>query len=62
MAPLFEAQLDLKVPDMVFSPPLELGAGDSFLELVESLVDDVFRISSLVPRLAQRSPSPHYQV
>lgn len=47
---------------MVFSPPLELGAGDSFFELVESLVDDVFRISSLVPRLAQRSPSPHYQV
>ncbi|XP_075889814.1 dynein axonemal heavy chain 9 isoform X2 [Nelusetta ayraudi] len=61
VAPLFEAQLDLKVPDMVFSPPLELGAGDSFFELVESLVDDVFRISSLVPRLAQRSPSPHYQ-
>lgn len=62
MAPLFEAQLDLKVPDMVFSPPLEFGAGDSLFELVESLISDVFRISSLVPRLAQRSPYPHYQV
>ncbi|KAM7371234.1 hypothetical protein PAMP_010722 [Pampus punctatissimus] len=60
-APLFEAQLDLKVPDMVFAPPLEFGAGDSFFELVESLINDVFRISSLVPRLAQHSPFPHYQ-
>ncbi|KAM7382161.1 hypothetical protein PAMA_012837 [Pampus argenteus] len=60
-APLFEAQLDLKVPDMVFAPPLEFGAGDGFFELVESLINDVFRISSLVPRLAQHSPFPHYQ-
>lgn len=62
VAPLFEAQLDLKVPDMVFTPSLEFGAGDSFFELVESLINDVFRISSLVPRLAQHSPFPHYQV
>ena len=61
-APLFEAQLDLKFPDMVFTPPLDFGAGDSFFELVESLINDVFRISSLVPRLAQHSPFPHYQV
>lgn len=60
--PLFEAQLDLRVPDMVFTPPLEVGAGDSFFELVESLTNDVFRISSLVPRLAEHSPVPNYQV
>eukprot|EP00064_Thunnus_orientalis_P003474 superscaffoldBa00000283_g3483 len=60
-APLFEAQLDLKVPDMVFTPSLDFGTGDSFFELVESLINDVFRISSLVPRLAQHSPFPHYQ-
>uniref|UniRef100_A0A3Q3NPA1 Dynein heavy chain 9, axonemal-like n=1 Tax=Labrus bergylta TaxID=56723 RepID=A0A3Q3NPA1_9LABR len=53
IAPLFEAQLDLKVPDMVFTPSLEFGSGDSLLDLVESLINDVFRISSLVPRLAQ---------
>ncbi|TMS22638.1 hypothetical protein E3U43_012903 [Larimichthys crocea] len=61
IAPLFEAQLDLRVPDMVFTPPLEYGSGDSFFELVEGLINDVFRISSLVPRLAQHSPFPHYQ-
>uniref|UniRef100_A0A7N6A473 Dynein heavy chain 9, axonemal n=1 Tax=Anabas testudineus TaxID=64144 RepID=A0A7N6A473_ANATE len=61
VAPLFEAQLDLRVPDMVFTPSLEFGAGDSFFELVECLINDVFRISSLVPRVAQHSPCPHYQ-
>jgi len=61
-APLFEAQLDLKIPDMVFAPSLEFGAGDGFFELVESLINDVFQISSLVPRLAHDSPFPHYQV
>ncbi|KAM3592376.1 uncharacterized protein V6R79_017533 [Siganus canaliculatus] len=60
-APLFEAQLNLMVPDMVFTPSLDFGVGDSFSELVESLINDVFRISSLVPRLAPHSPFPHYQ-
>lgn len=61
-APLFEAQLDLKVPNMAFTPSLEFGAADGFFELVESLINDVFRMSSLVPRLAQHSPFLHYQV
>ncbi|XP_076856222.1 dynein axonemal heavy chain 9 [Brachyhypopomus gauderio] len=60
VAALFEAQLDLLVPDMVFYPPLELGAANSFYDLVESLINDVYRISSLVPRLAEHS-FPHYQ-
>uniref|UniRef100_G3NCH8 Dynein, axonemal, heavy chain 9 n=1 Tax=Gasterosteus aculeatus aculeatus TaxID=481459 RepID=G3NCH8_GASAC len=60
-APLFEAQLDLKVPNMAFTPSLEFGAADGFFELVESLINDVFRMSSLVPRLAQHSPFLHYQ-
>lgn len=62
IAPLFEAQLDLKVPEMVFRPSLEFGERDSFFDLVESLINDVFRISSLMPRLATHSPFPHYQV
>ncbi|XP_014887254.1 dynein axonemal heavy chain 9 isoform X4 [Poecilia latipinna] len=60
-APLLEARLDLQAPNMVFSPSLELGAPDSLFETVESLINDVFKMSSLVPRLAQHSPSPHYQ-
>ncbi|XP_061912443.1 dynein heavy chain 9, axonemal isoform X3 [Entelurus aequoreus] len=59
--PLFEAKLDLKVPDMVFIPSLEFGERDSLFELVESLIHSVFKVSSLVPRLAQHCPYPHYQ-
>lgn len=62
VAPLFEVQLDLKVPDLVFTPPLDIRVGDSFFEIVETLINDVFRISSLVPRVAQHSTFPHYQV
>lgn len=62
IAPLFEAQLDLRVPDMVFTPSLEVGTRESLFELVEGLINDVFGISSLVPRLAQHSPFPNYQV
>ncbi|KAL2077982.1 hypothetical protein ACEWY4_025667 [Coilia grayii] len=61
LAPLFEAQLDLQPPDMVFRPSLEFGAADGFYDLVEGLVNDVYRISSLVPRLAEHSTFPHYQ-
>ncbi|XP_030631579.1 dynein axonemal heavy chain 9 isoform X2 [Chanos chanos] len=61
LAPFFEAQLDLQVPDMVFHPSLEFGASDGFYDLVESLINDVYRISSLVPRLAEHSSFPHYQ-
>ncbi|KAG7506656.1 dynein heavy chain 9, axonemal [Solea senegalensis] len=61
VAPLFEAQLGLMVPDMVFTPSMDFGAGDGFFELVETVIDDVFRISLLVPRLAQHNPLPHYQ-
>lgn len=62
MAPLFEALLDLKVPDMVFTPCLEFGAGDTLFDLVECLIGEVFTISSLVPRLAQHSSCSNYQV
>ncbi|MBN3279379.1 DYH9 protein, partial [Polyodon spathula] len=60
-APLFEAQLDLHVPDMVFKPSLELGASDGFYDLVEGIINDIYRMSSLVQRLAEHSNLPHYQ-
>ncbi|XP_029978186.1 dynein axonemal heavy chain 9 [Sphaeramia orbicularis] len=61
VAPLFKVELDLTIPDVVFTPSLDFEASDGFFQLVESLTDDVFKISSLVPRLAQHSPFPDYQ-
>ncbi|XP_036372722.1 dynein heavy chain 9, axonemal [Megalops cyprinoides] len=61
LAPLFEVQLELRVPDMVFIPSLEFGASDGFYDLVEGIINDIYRISSLMPRLAEHSNFPHYQ-
>ncbi|XP_062976517.1 dynein axonemal heavy chain 9 [Elgaria multicarinata webbii] len=61
LAPLFKVQLDLSVPEMIFRPSLDAGASDGFYDIVEALVNDVYRVSSLVPRLADHSTFPHYQ-
>ncbi|XP_054832302.1 dynein axonemal heavy chain 9-like [Eublepharis macularius] len=61
LAPLFKVQLDLSIPDMLFCPSLDVGASDGFYDMVESLVNNIFRISSLVPRLADHTTFPHYQ-
>uniref|UniRef100_A0A8C2YH93 Dynein axonemal heavy chain 9 n=1 Tax=Coturnix japonica TaxID=93934 RepID=A0A8C2YH93_COTJA len=60
-APLFEVQLDLVIPDLIFRPSLDPGTNDGFYDMVESLLNDIYRISSLVPRLARHSGFPHYQ-
>ncbi|KFV69246.1 Dynein beta chain, ciliary, partial [Dryobates pubescens] len=61
LAPLFEVQLDLVEPELVFHPSLDPGASDGFYEMMESLLAGIYRSSSLVPRLAQHSGCPHYQ-
>ncbi|KAJ7420209.1 hypothetical protein BTVI_22374 [Pitangus sulphuratus] len=61
LAPLFEVQLDLVIPDLVFHPSLDPGTHDGFSDMVESLLNGIYRISSLVPRLATHSGFPHYQ-
>ncbi|KAL2297572.1 hypothetical protein Nmel_016116 [Mimus melanotis] len=62
VAPLFEVQLDLVIPDLVFHPPLDPGTNDGFCDMVENLLQGIFHISSLVPRLAPHSGLCHYQV
>ncbi|XP_009976195.1 PREDICTED: dynein heavy chain 9, axonemal-like, partial [Tauraco erythrolophus] len=61
LAPLFEVQLDLVIPDLIFHPSLDPGTNDGFYDMVESLLNDIYRISSLVPRLAEHSGFLHYQ-
>ncbi|XP_071954573.1 dynein beta chain, ciliary-like [Antedon mediterranea] len=61
LAPLFEARLELQVPDMVFQPSLDYGIADGFYDLVEMLVSDIYKMASLVKRLAEHSGSEHYQ-
>ncbi|KAK2528622.1 hypothetical protein Q9233_007593 [Columba guinea] len=62
LAPLFEVQLDLVIPDLIFQPSLDPGTNDGLYDMVEGLLNDIYRISSLVPRLAEHSGFLHYQV
>ncbi|NWT53909.1 DYH9 protein, partial [Erythrocercus mccallii] len=61
LAPLFEVQLDLVIPDLVFHPPLDPGTHGGFCDMVEGLLQGIYHISSLVPRLASHSGFCHYQ-
>ncbi|XP_070335216.1 dynein axonemal heavy chain 9 isoform X5 [Odocoileus virginianus] len=62
LTPIFEAQLSLAIPELVFCPSLEPGVKGGFYDLVEGLVTSIFSIASLVPRLSPENGSPHYQV
>ncbi|XP_024836323.2 dynein axonemal heavy chain 9 isoform X6 [Bos taurus] len=61
LTPIFEAQLSLAIPELVFRPSLEPGVKGGFYDLVEGLVTSIFSMASLVPRLSPESGSPHYQ-
>ncbi|KAM9209454.1 dynein axonemal heavy chain 9 [Dugong dugon] len=62
ITPIFEAQLSLAIPELVFCPSLESGVKGGLYDIVEGLLMSIFGISSLVPRLAPQNHAPHYQV
>ena len=47
---------------MVFVPSLEFGSEDGFMELIEGIVDDAYKLSSLIPRIAKHNGMDHYQI
>jgi dynein heavy chain len=59
--PLFIAQLELQAPQIVFKPSLNDADEGSFLRLIQSLLDDIYKISSLVTRVAPQTGQEDYQ-
>ncbi|XP_023561192.1 dynein heavy chain 9, axonemal [Octodon degus] len=62
LTPIFEAQLSLAIPELVFHPSMESGVKGGFGDIIEDLVTSTFGIASLVPRLSLHNGSAHYQV
>lgn len=62
ITPIFEAQLSLVPPELIFHPSLDSGVKGGLCDIVEHLLSSIFAIPSLVPRLSPHSGSPHYQV
>ena len=48
----FFAELELQSPEMVFRPSLSNNVRNSFYDLVDGLLNDVYKIGSLVNRVA----------
>jgi hypothetical protein len=61
-APLFEAQLELREPDLVFVPPLDPAAPGSFTSVVEGLINDIVKMANLIPRIALCHGTSSYEV
>ncbi len=59
--PLFEAQLQLKPPELVFSPSLNYGESNGFFEQVDVNVGHVYAQGSLIPRVASHLEHKDYQ-
>lgn len=51
LAPLFQAQLELWDPDMVFCPSLDPNDEKGFMALIKSLIDDVLKMAGLIERI-----------
>jgi dynein heavy chain len=62
LAPLFEAQLELHEPDLLFVPPLDPDAPGSFASVVEGLINDIVKMASLIPRIAVHHGNTSYEV
>ena len=52
--PLFATKLELSDPDIIFKPSLEKHIVGNFFDLAMDLVDDIFNMASLIPRIGKQ--------
>ncbi|KAJ1551294.1 hypothetical protein HK096_001712 [Nowakowskiella sp. JEL0078] len=55
LGPLLESKLELDGDMLVFTPGMDEDAEDGFKNIIETLLDDIYDISSLMPRIAPTS-------
>ncbi|XP_004592923.2 dynein axonemal heavy chain 17 [Ochotona princeps] len=53
VAPLLEIHMELEDAGLIFHPSLEMGAEHGFLALIEGLINDIYNVARLIPRLAK---------
>ena len=55
-------ELGVAENEIVFDPSLEMGSGDSFFDLVDSICGDIYRQAEHVDRVATHLGEEHYRV
>lgn len=61
LAPLFEAQLELLDPDMVFAPTLDPNDEKGFTALIQSIIDDILKMAALIERIDKKKELSYEQ-
>jgi dynein heavy chain len=59
--PLFESQLLLQAPNMLFNPSMDEADKNTFFQLIEDLLNTIYKQGSLIPRLASHTNQGNYQ-
>ena len=49
--PLFEVQLCLKIPNIVFNPVIDINDENGFYTFYEGLLLDIMKMGTLIPRI-----------
>ena len=57
VTPLFAAELELKPPETAFTPSLAENAVDGFFDLIEGLLEEIYDMANLMPRVAKSENS-----
>ncbi|KAJ1334726.1 hypothetical protein BSLG_007881 [Batrachochytrium salamandrivorans] len=52
VGPILEAKLELENEMLIFTPSMDEDSAESLLSIVESLIDEIFYVSSLMPRVS----------
>ncbi|KAG5833963.1 hypothetical protein ANANG_G00281520 [Anguilla anguilla] len=60
-SPLFEVQLVLSGSDMTYRPPLDVNRKDNFYDVIDTMVDRIFKMASHMQRVAAHNGQETYQ-
>lgn len=60
--PLFEAQLQLKPPEILFSPSLNLADTGGFYEQIEELIHNVYEQCTLISHISEHLDQENFLV
>ena len=59
-SPLFDLQLALCEPEIIFKPSIEKDMVGNFFDITNAIIEDIFHMATLVPRVAFRKDFPKY--
>ena len=58
--PLFDLKIALSDPDIIFQPSIEKTIVGNFFDLTTGIIESIFEMSKLIPKIAYREEFPTY--